>query len=136
TSNLACALLHLLSGGAAMARFTTLPAILLLWGCQAAPPPSGVLEAARSYADYGKVDDRRRRAPELCMEPTPPRLRTSASNDETTHGRKQYYLFAKERRAFLQARDRDQPEGQVIVKESWLQNEKGPLFLMMKSDGE
>jgi hypothetical protein len=92
--------------------------------------------AARTYASWGRVDDEVRLAPGLCRAPIEPPLRTSTSRDETTHGRKQYYLFARNREAYLHARDVDQPEGQIVIKESFYQKTKGPLFMMMKSNGE
>ncbi len=95
--------------------------------------------AAYSYARYGRVDDDLRNAPTDCRAPLPPKPRTSVSRDEATHGRKQYFLYAKDRLAYLRARDLDQPDGLVIVKESWIPGEtrtKGPLFLMMKSQGD
>lgn len=55
-------------------------------------------------------------------------------------------LFAKDREAYLHARDLDQPDGQIVIKESWFpkvkegeswaKQTKGPLFMMMKSGGE
>ena len=95
--------------------------------------------AAMRYESYGRVDDDLRWAPTMCRGPQDPPLRMSASTDSTTHGRKMYYLFAKDRLAYLRSGEIDQPDGQVVVKESWLpgrQKEKGPLFLMMKSRGE
>jgi hypothetical protein len=74
-----------------------------------------------------------RRAPAL------PRARLSASRDESAHGKKLYYLFAKDRLAYLHAKESAQPEGQVLVKESWIPGEprtRGPLFMMMKAEGE
>lgn len=115
-----------------------LPAILFLWGCSTAPVPE-LPTAARQYPSYGRVDEDLHFALADCRPPIPPTLRMSASRDETTHGRKQYYLFAKDREAYLQARDVDQPDGQTVVKESWIPGmtrEKGPLFLMMKREGE
>ncbi|MBV8878415.1 MAG: hypothetical protein JO332_00490 [Planctomycetaceae bacterium] len=123
-----------------MARLRTLPAILLIVGCQGpAPTPvpdARLTDAAASYATYGRVDDEKRWAPWLCREPRKSVLRTSASRDEATHGRKQYYLYARDRNAYVRASDAGQPEGQVVVKESWIQQEKGPLFIMMKRDGD
>jgi hypothetical protein len=95
--------------------------------------------AARTYLDYGRVDDDLRTAPTDCKAPAPPSPRRSASRDGATHGRKMYYLFARDRLAYLHARDLDQPEGQILVKESWIPGEprmKGPLFLMMKTGGD
>jgi hypothetical protein len=110
-----------------------------LLGSCATPPEPRVLDAARSYVEYGRVDDEARWAPHLCREPMKPQLRMSASGDTATHGRKQYYLYAKDPRAYIRARHIDQPEGQVIVKESWFPGAaktKGPLFLMLKSGGD
>lgn len=100
--------------------------------------PSPIEEAAQTYGAWGRVDATLRVAPTLCDAPLPPPLRTSTSRDESTHGRKQYYLYAKNRSAYLQARDINQPDGQVVVKESRNPDtrERGPLFLMLKSRGE
>jgi len=109
---------------------------LFLGGCATPPDLAPIL---RGYADYGRVDDDPRWAPDNCRAPAEPPLRKSASRDEATHGRKLYYLFAKNREAYLHARDHDQPDGQVVVKESWFpgpERKKGPLFLMMKAQGE
>ena len=116
---------------------------LLTAGCAAAGDPR-VDESARSYASYRRVDETRRWAPAACKAPAPKPLKVSASRDSETHGRKLYYLFAKDREAYRIARDRAQPVGQVIVKESRVpaaastrQNpaagDKGPLFIMMKT---
>ena len=132
--------------------------LLLLAGCTipAPDPVKDVLRnALRTYPSYGRVDDELRLAPTGCLAPTregpsfllPSPRRTSASRDETTHGKKEYYLFAKDRFAYLHAKDVDQPDGQVLVKESWFppkvaegtswfDRQKGPLFLMMKADGD
>jgi cytochrome c553 len=120
------------------------PAALLLGGCTS---QDAVRSAARTYAGFGRVDEDLRIAPMGCRSPerarnvfevpSPPRM--SASRDEATHGKKEYYLFAKDRSAYLRAKDVDQPEGQVIVKESWFPGTprvRGPLFLMMKSGGD
>lgn len=100
--------------------------------------PSPIEEAARTYGAWGRVDDEIRLAMTDCRPPLEPTPRMSASRDEATHGRKQYYLYAKFRREYLQAHDIDQPEGQVVVKESRIPatRERGPLFLMLKSAGE
>src|SRR5262249_34055635 len=49
----------------------------------------------------------------------PAEARTSASKDKETHGQKLYFLFARNRDAYLDLKSKPQPEGQVIVKESW-----------------
>jgi hypothetical protein len=113
-------------------------AILTLAGCATGPDPR-LADVARSYAAYGRVDDGDRFAPVDCDAPPPPTPRISTSRDGSTHGRKLYFLFAKDRGAYLHAKDVEQPEGQVVVKESWVPGTprtKGPLFLMLKSKGE
>ena len=121
-----------------MARFWILSAVLLLVGCSATAPDPRLPEIARSYRQYGYVDDIPRVAPTMCKAPTRPASRVSTSRDEATHGRKTYFLFAKDRLAYLHAKDLDQPDGQVVVKESWIQpfQDAGPLFIMLKSGGD
>ena len=123
-------------------RVASAAVLLLSAGCAAGDPR--LEEPARSYASYGRVDDRSRWAPTDCEAPADRPPRVSASRDPETHGRKLYYLFAKDREAYRIARDRSQPVGQVLVKESWfpaaastsrkpVTGERGPLFLMMKT---
>jgi hypothetical protein len=117
----------------------TLLILTLTLGSCATPPQPPLLDIARSYPQYGYVDDLERVAPAMCKAPTRPAPRRSASRDEATHGQKTYYLFAKDRLAYLHAKDLDQPDGQVVVKESWYPGnaaKKGPLFLMLKSGGD
>ncbi|MBC7997955.1 MAG: cytochrome P460 family protein [Leptolyngbya sp.] len=109
------------------------------------------LEAAHQYQNYGKVDDMARWAPWLCSAPPPPKARMSTSADLSTHGKKIYYLFAKDRNAYVN-QSADQI-GQIIVKESWMPpagskedrldnttgsakvpTKKQDLFIMMKLD--
>jgi len=139
-----------------MARLRVEAAILLLWGCSPPQPPAelhpeaglirrpGLLStrllqtAAATYAAYGRVDDTERLAITYCEPPPPATPRRSESRDPVTHGTKLYFLFAKDRAAYLNAKDQTQPDGQVLVKESWIPGKvqsKGPLFLMMKQDG-
>ena len=110
-------------------------AALLLAGCAGAVDP-GLAEIATRYPSYGRVDDVQRRAPTDCRapEPAPPRL--SASRDPETHGRKLYFLFARNHEAYRMVRELPQPVGQVLVKESWVPGKpmtRGPLFVMMKT---
>jgi len=108
-----------------------------------------LLEIAAEYQNYGKVDDMARWAPWLCSLPLPPKARLSASTDGGTHGRKVYYLFAKNRDAYM--KKEPSPTGQVVVKESWMPNldsagkaiaggakptEKRDLFIMYKLDAK
>jgi hypothetical protein len=82
-----------------------------------------LLEVARSYAPFGRVDDEARWAPYLCRLPNPAQARFSASKESDTHGLKLYSLFAKDRFAYVRLADKAQPVGQVMVKESWLPQE-------------
>lgn len=78
-----------------------------------------LLKAIENYKDFGRVDDQIRWAPWLCKMPAPSQARFSKSEDEDTHGQKLYFMFAKNRIEYLAAGEKDQPEGQIIVKESW-----------------
>lgn len=107
-----------------------------------------LLTIASEYQSYGKVDDMSRWAPWLCAAPPPPKARISKSGDEGTHGKKVYYLFAKNRDSYMNKEPG--ATGQVIVKESWLPNlaegvdptspaarkpvSKQDLFIMFKTD--
>lgn len=105
---------------------------LLLAGCADAR----LVEIGATYESYGRVDDNSRWAPTDCRAPEPSKPRVSASRDPETHGRKLYYLFAKDREAYRMARELSQPVGQVLVKESWFPGaarKKGPLFMMIKT---
>jgi hypothetical protein len=83
---------------------------------------SRLLKIAEVYTAYGRVDDEFRWAPWFCRMPDPSQPRFSQSADETTHGRKLYSVFARDRDSYMQ-----NPEtirvGQIIVKESWVPQE-------------
>jgi hypothetical protein len=89
-------------------------------GCMA---PSLTMEdtlrsIAANYAKWQRVDEWNHWAPEMCrMQRSTARI--SASEDAATHGGKLYYLYAKDRAAYMASATQDQPVGQVIVKESW-----------------
>lgn len=118
---------------------------LLLAGC-AGPGDKRFLSIGETYRSFGQVDNASRWAPTDCQPPPPAQTapRLSASRDAQTHGRKLYYLFAKDRASYLHARELAQPIGQVVVKESWIPAEgstpahpaagiRGPLFVMLKT---
>lgn len=88
----------------------------------APPAPSALdarlLEIAREYLDYGRVDDQNRWSPTLCAL-KPSEARFSESDDASTHGRKIYYVFARYRDAYVNRLRGLQPDGQVLVKEAW-----------------
>jgi hypothetical protein len=79
-------------------------------------------DVAKGYAKFGRVDPTGRWAPTYCRAPRPaPSI--SASKDATTHGQKLYFLFVKQREAYLQLSDKPNAVGQVLVKESWAPEE-------------
>jgi hypothetical protein len=83
-----------------------------------------LLEIAKTYKDYGRVDDEARWAPGLCRMPNPAVAQFSESTDDLTHGRKLYSLLARDRNAYLTAgKEKPSAVGQVIVKESWVPEE-------------
>lgn len=106
--------------------------IVLAWGLSAAPvkPEAGeqfhkeLLQVAKDYKSWGRVDGSIFWAPVDCRIPDPAQARFSASNDDGTHGQKLYSLFAKNPNAYLWS-DGDKPVavGQVVVKESWVPEE-------------
>jgi len=79
-----------------------------------------LLEIARSYEPFGRVDDQSRWAPYYCRMPSPAAARFSASGDKNTHGLKLYSLFARDQRAYQALSKTGQPAGQVLVKQSWV----------------
>ncbi len=79
-----------------------------------------LLKIAADYRTYGRVDDETRWAPWLCRMPMPALARFSKSDEAETHGEKLYYIFAKDRMAYISIADGAIPKtGQVVVKESW-----------------
>lgn len=87
-------------------------------------------EIARTYKTYRPVDFAEAawspvdcRAPLPYQDFRPGEARPSASMDKDTHGQKLYFLFARNRAAYLNVAAKPQAEGQVIVKESWAPKE-------------
>ena len=89
-----------------------------------------LLEIARSYEEYGRLQ------PDLGFAPIPcaPAISThvggvsrpslSASQDTATHGRKLYWLFAKQSNGGSYVpQSGPSPVGQVVVKEAWTAEE-------------
>ena len=91
------------------------------------PPFHALLKkTAGEYRVFGRVDDEMRWAPFLCRMPMPGVARVSASQDEKTHGRKLYSLFARDREAYWKINPKQpalMPIGQTLVKESWVPEE-------------
>lgn len=80
-----------------------------------------LLAIAADYVDYGRIDDTSRWAPTLCRRPPPTSIVHSKSADEATHGRKLYFLYAKDREAYVSP-NLKQPHavGTTIVKEAYV----------------
>ena len=94
---------------------------------------SALLNIAKEYASYGRVDDEARWAPYLCRTPNPSVARISASKDSDTHGSKLYFLFVKQRDAYLKLGEQSV---QVIVKEGWTPKEVPPDTKTVAQPGE
>ncbi|MEZ4390592.1 MAG: cytochrome P460 family protein [Polyangiales bacterium] len=75
---------------------------------------------AERYLRWGRVDDLQRWAPFLCRLPPGSHPRADLDLSAAPHGRKLYYLYARDREAYLTHRD---VEGQVVVKEAWIPRE-------------
>jgi len=104
--------------------------VLLATGLPAAPvkEPEAtfhkeLLQAAKDYKAWGRVDDPMRLAPYDCRMPAPARARFSGSPDADTHGQKLYSLFARDGKAYVGLTDKGAAVGQVVVKESWTAEE-------------
>ena len=95
-----------------------------------------LLKIASEYKSYGRVDDETRWAPWLCRMPLPSQVRFSQSEDEESHGKKLYYLFARDRRAYMDSSKSDEQTGQVVVKESWHPIKSNQELTTMRDDSE
>ena len=78
-----------------------------------------LLKLAAEYRKFGRVDDDVHWAPTFCRAPFHAKLRFSKSDAEATHGQKLYYLYAKDRSAYLGISEAKAKPGQAIIKESW-----------------
>jgi hypothetical protein len=89
-----------------------------------------LLEIAREYKSYVRVSNSANWAPERCMLPPPDGVLTSLSKDDGTHGKKLYFLFARNDKDYaaigwhIYEKDAETKPfaaavGQVIVKESF-----------------
>ncbi|MDX2199298.1 MAG: hypothetical protein SF069_10060 [Phycisphaerae bacterium] len=86
-----------------------------------------VRAAMAEYATWERVSDDPNMAPMGCRDLPPHGIHQSASRDDSTHGRKLYYLYAKHGAAYKSATDfsdeyRERPviaNDQILVKQSW-----------------
>lgn len=81
---------------------------------------------AQNYKSWDRVSDNLAWSPYLCMYiPPQTTILASRSSDEATHGRKLYYLYARDHRYLYSNPAMDgalrlpNPVGQVLVKEGW-----------------
>ena len=99
-----------------------------------------LLQIAKEYPKYRRVDSNPSLAILDCRAPSKylgvPRV--SASDDESTHGKKLYYLYAKKQQAYRNVAKSAQQQGQVVVKETWEARpikSKGPIARIQRSAG-
>lgn len=82
-----------------------------------------ILRAAKTYATWGRVDERPNIAPSLCRAPmpadygSPAHVRMSKA-DDAPHGKKLYYLYASDRSRYLDTAA-ELPVGFTVVKQSF-----------------
>ena len=76
-------------------------------------------EIPKSYEHWSRVDEQVRISPLDCDLPDPGAGRLSASRDDATHGRKLYYLYARDRAGYLLGGELADHVGQIVVKEAW-----------------
>lgn len=103
----------------------------------AAPPTkwdAQLLEAAKQYRSWTRVSDQARWSPLGCLAPIPGGVQVSEAPEKSPHGRKLYFIFAKNDADYLRIQypigmagdindkfpeNVQQPVGQVIVKEAF-----------------
>lgn len=90
-----------------------------------------ILYAAREYKAWERVSDQPAQAPEMCGALPPLGVKSSTSQDQSTHGSKLYYLHARMPRQyfalfvdvwptpFVNGQSDASQVGQTLVKESW-----------------
>lgn len=105
-----------------------LPLVFLV-GCAANEPSPGerLLDIARSYQTFTKIDTSMQLTAVFCRVAPPRMMDVSASTDSPTHGKKLYFLYAKHRLPTEEGETN--PVGQVVVKEAWIPEE-------VKDDGK
>ena len=95
------------------------------------PWDAEILAIAASYKGYGVIADNPNWAPTDCaapsMPPSPDTPRLSAAEGTSAHGQKLYYLYAKDRAAYVRTGASNGPVdvGQIVVKEAFAPVELG-----------
>ncbi|MFK7769393.1 MAG: cytochrome P460 family protein [Mariniblastus sp.] len=91
-------------------------------------------KAVADYLTYGMVNSAPAVGPEECRAPADePRPSFSQADDETAHGKKLYFLFAKDIGHYLTQDGTTHPVGQTLVKESWTSVEANPNARNMRN---
>lgn len=103
-----------------------------------------LLKAASEYQTYKRLGDDPHYAPTMCRPPRSDQGLRSDAEQKTPHGRKLYYMWAKDHAAYYTEGQPtgEQPVGQVLVKESFHPKEAGSrelgdkfaLFVMLRFD--
>lgn len=103
-----------------------------------------LLSAASEYTTYKRLGDDPHYAPTMCRMPLGTQGLRSDAEQKTPHGRKLYFMWAKDHDAYytLGKVTGEQPVGQVLVKESFHPKETGSrelgakfgLFVMLRLD--
>ena len=76
-------------------------------------------EIAAEFETWTRLGDTPSWSPEMCRSPPPPKPLVSRSRDEVSHGRKLYFLYARDVAAYRSAAARNQPVDQGFVKKSF-----------------
>lgn len=87
-----------------------------------------LIAATEEYLFYGMVNSIVLPAPVDCRPPesSDPKPFMSESEHESSHGKKLYFLFAKEIGDYVSPKLEPAPVGQVVVKESWTSSPSNP----------
>jgi hypothetical protein len=92
---------------------------------KAGPTDEAILQIAKEYVAWGRVDESPGWAPLDCRAPTEEAAQARQSKAEMEHGQKLYFLFAKKKNEYkdLPYTPKLDHSGQIIVKESWTSKE-------------
>ena len=87
-----------------------------------------LIEASKDYLYFGMVNSVALPAPAACApaDSGTPKPFMSESEHESSHGKKLYFLFAKEIGHYVTPKGTPAPVGQVVVKEAWTSSPSNP----------
>lgn len=91
--------------------------------------------AAEQYLEFAMVNSIPLAAPEACAAAAPEEAQPmiSQSDDTDSHGKKLYFLFAKEIAHYLDQDGSPSPVGQILVKEAWTSKPSNPNARNMRN---